>query len=192
MFRESNLLLVEDDLAVRQALTRVLLTENYRVFAASSCSEAILLYNQHQIDVVLLDLNLDPEDGWDVFHQLKLLRPDLPIFVTSGQPHRFSHASAHRAHGMLEKPIDPPHLVGLLNGATQPAIPFQRSISPSFPTPRKRFRVERCMDFPTEAPSTAIHSASEAHAIKLPFPLACSFFGSWRTFLNTIRSFFNR
>ena len=88
MIRESNLLLVEDDMAVRQSLTRVLATENYQVFGASTCREAILLCTQNQIDVVLLDLNLDPEDGWEVFHQLRELRPDLPIFVTSGQPQR--------------------------------------------------------------------------------------------------------
>ena len=75
MIRESNLLLVEDDMAVRQSLTRVLATENYKVFGASTCREALLLCTQNQIDVVLLDLNLDPEDGWEVFHQLGGLDP---------------------------------------------------------------------------------------------------------------------
>src|SRR6266850_4808481 len=111
MICESNLLLVEDDIAVRQSLMRVLATENYKVFGASTCREAVLLCTQNQIDVVLLDLNLDPEDRWDVFHQLRELRPDLSIFVTSGQPQRFEHLSADRADGILEKPFDLPVLV---------------------------------------------------------------------------------
>src|SRR6266850_5063111 len=150
MICESNLLLVEDDIAVRQSLTRVLATENYKVFGASSCHEAILLYSQNQIDVVLLDLNLDPEDGWEVFHKLKELRADLPIFVTSGQPQRFAHASAHCADGLLEKPIDLPVLIGLLKHATKPEppsrIPSRRTPPrPLLPRTRKRPRFERTM-----------------------------------------------
>src|SRR5882672_5308898 len=158
MIRETNLLLVEDDMAVRQSLTRVLTTENYKVFGASTCREAVLLCTQHQIDVVLLDLNLDPDDGWEVFRQLRELRPDLPIFVTSGQPQRFAHSSAPRADGILEKPFDLPVLVGLLNHATRPEpllrIPIQRATSRSvLPTARKKPRFEMAAHpAPPEAP----------------------------------------
>src|SRR6266478_3319730 len=164
MIRESNLLLVEDDMAVRQSLTRVLTTENYKVFGASTCREAVLLCTQNQIDVVLLDLNLDPDDGWEVFHQLRELRPDLPIFVTSGQPQRFAHSSAPHADGTLEKPLDLPVLVGLLNHATRPGplwrIPRPRKMSRSvLPTALKRPRFEMPVDpAPSAAPLADAHT----------------------------------
>src|SRR5438445_4434976 len=153
MIRESNLLLVENDMAVCQSLTRVLNTENYKVFGASTCREAVLLCTQHQIDVVLLDLNLDPEDGWEVFHQLRELRPDLPIFVTSGQPQRFAHSSAPRADAILEKPFDLQVLVGLLNHATRPGpllrIPSPRTIPRAvLPTPLKQPRLDMAINPP--------------------------------------------
>ena len=192
MIRESNLLLVEDDMAVRQSLTRVLATENYKVFGASTCREALLLCTQNQIDVVLLDLNLDPEDGWEVFHQLRELRPDLPIFVTSAQPQRFAHSSAPRADGILEKPFDLPVLVGLLNHATRPGpllrIPIQRAMPRSvLPTARRKPRFEMAAHpAPSDAP------LNEAHGLKLLIPPYWLFVYPWRVLLYTFRALFHR
>jgi DNA-binding response OmpR family regulator len=186
MIRESNLLLVEDDMAVRQSLTRVLTTENYKVFGASTCQEAVQLCSQNEIDVVLLDLNLDPEDGWEVFQQLRELRPDLPIFVTSGQPQRFAHSSAPCANGILEKPLDLPVLVGLLNHATRPGpllrIPSQRKVSrAAVPTPVKRPVLE-----------IGTGNSSEAQTLKLLIPPYWLFVYPWRAFLYTFRAIFHR
>ena len=114
MIERSNVLLVEDDLSVREALTKVLNAENYEVFSATCCREAIVLGSQSKIDVVLLDLNLGDEDGWDAFEALKASRPELPIIVASAQSDRLSHSSAAHACGVLEKPFDLGVLLGLL------------------------------------------------------------------------------
>lgn len=117
MIERSNVLLVEDDRSVREALTKVLNAENYEVFSATCCREAIVLGSQSKIDVVLLDLNLGDEDGWDAFQALKASRPELPIIVASAQPDRLSHSSAAHACGVLEKPFDLGVLLGLLLAA---------------------------------------------------------------------------
>src|SRR5260370_10027027 len=117
MAKPKTLLLVEDDLAIREALTRVLLTENFRVVSASYWSEALLGYDEASVDLVLVDLNLGDEDGWEVFHALKELSPELPIIVTSAQAGRLAHSSATRANAVLEKPFDIPVLLGLLREA---------------------------------------------------------------------------
>jgi DNA-binding response OmpR family regulator len=117
MIERNNVLLVEDDLSVREALTKVLNAENYEVFSATCCQEAIVLGSQSKIDVVLLDLNLGDEDGWDAFEALKASRPELPIIVASAQSDRLSHSSAAHACGVLEKPFDLGVLLGLLLAA---------------------------------------------------------------------------
>jgi DNA-binding response OmpR family regulator len=117
MIERNNVLLVEDDLSVREALTKVLNAENYEVFSATCCREAIVLGSQSKIDVVLLDLNLGDEDGWDAFEALKASRPELPIIVASAQSDRLSHSSAAHACGVLEKPFDLGVLLGLLLAA---------------------------------------------------------------------------
>src|SRR5260370_24791062 len=88
MANQITLLLVEDNLAVREALTKVLISENYTVRSASSQAQAVLTHKEQPIDLVSLDLNLGDEDGWKVFQALKEIRPDLPIIVTSAQSDR--------------------------------------------------------------------------------------------------------
>jgi DNA-binding response OmpR family regulator len=114
MIKRSSLLLVEEDVEVREALSRALTTENFNVLSASSCREAILAYARNDVDVVLLDLNLGKEDGWNVFQMLKQLRSDLPIVVTSAEREQLENSKAGGASGMLEKPFDIAALVVLL------------------------------------------------------------------------------
>jgi DNA-binding response OmpR family regulator len=114
MVKRNNLLLVENDRSIREALAKLLSAENYEVFSATSCREAILLGSQSKIDVVLLDLNMGDEDGWDAFQALKVMRPELPIVVASTQPDRLVHPSAADASGALEKPFDVSVLLSLL------------------------------------------------------------------------------
>src|SRR6266567_8196006 len=104
MSKPINLLLVEDDLAVREPLAKLLSGENYNVFVAANFEEAVAGQRDNQIEVVLLDLQLGNEDGWSVFHALKELDPGLPIIVASAQLNRLRHDSASRANSVLEKP----------------------------------------------------------------------------------------
>jgi two-component system OmpR family response regulator len=112
---KGNLLLIEDDLAISEAMTHVLQTENYHVSSARSSKDAISRFNEKQIDVVLLDLSLGDEEGWQVFHKLKELRADLPIIVTSARTDELANSFASRASGVLEKPFDVGILLGLLD-----------------------------------------------------------------------------
>jgi len=114
MVQRSSLLVVENDLEVREALVRALSTENFHVLSASTSREAITTYSRNQVDGVLLDLNLQDGDGWNVFNKLKELRSDLPIFVISAEAARLEHSDCARAAGVLEKPFDLPVLIGLL------------------------------------------------------------------------------
>src|SRR5204863_8383072 len=121
MTKQRSLLVVEDDLAVREAISRVLQTEDYCVSTAASGEDAILRFNENHIDIVLLDLTLGTVDGWRVFEALKAQRPELPIIVTSARSDDLAHSSANGASAALEKPFDVPTLLDLLEQAGRPA-----------------------------------------------------------------------
>src|SRR5215467_11366121 len=121
MNKQGPLLLIEDDLSVRDALTRLLETEGFEVITAASSAEAVLACTQQAISMVLLDLNLGDEDGWKVFGLLKELREELPIIVTSAHACRLVHSSSNRASGVLEKPFEVVALLDLLQ-QTRPGI----------------------------------------------------------------------
>ena len=121
MTRQFSLLVVDDDLAVRESITRVLEAEGYHVSSAASCPDAIQEFDRRPIDMVLLDLNLGKEGGWRAFHALKERRPSLPIIVTSGSADELTHSSVKRASGVLEKPFDMPVLLTILKQASPTA-----------------------------------------------------------------------
>ena len=129
MTRQFNLLVVDDDLAVRESITRVLEAEGYQVSSAASCPDAIHEFDRRPIDMVLLDLNLGKEEGWRAFHALKERRPSLPIIVTSGKADELRHSSAEYASGVLEKPFDMPVLLTILKQAS-PTVSFQVGLEP--------------------------------------------------------------
>jgi len=56
--QRANVLLVDDDVTVRQSLERVLTLENFRVVPVSNGHDALREFGQKHIDIVLLDLNL--------------------------------------------------------------------------------------------------------------------------------------
>ena len=60
-------MLVDDEPAIRQMLTRLLTGEGYNVLPATNGSEALEFANHADFDLVLLDLNMPGLDGWDTF-----------------------------------------------------------------------------------------------------------------------------
>ena len=100
-----SVLLVDDDLGIRQALTHALMLEEFRVVSVANGRDALHQFEGQRIDVVLLDLNLGPESGWDTFHKLKEICPRLPVVIMTGYPER-AFSGVDRAEAFMEKPLD--------------------------------------------------------------------------------------
>jgi DNA-binding response OmpR family regulator len=79
-----QLLLVEDDQRIRQALGLALADEGYDVVEAESGEEALRRLATTDVDVVLLDLMLPGIDGLDVCRRLRA-EGDLPIIIVSAR-----------------------------------------------------------------------------------------------------------
>src|SRR5262249_12235690 len=101
-----NIMVVEDDAALRESLARVLIAEGYGALVVTSGRGAIATMQTTSVDAVLLDLGLGTDDGWTAFHSLKQLDPSLPIIVMSGQADRLVHPFARLAAAVVEKPFD--------------------------------------------------------------------------------------
>jgi DNA-binding response OmpR family regulator len=67
-----RLLLIEDEAPLRRVLTLNLARHGYTVIEAESVATAreALLTSQNQFDLLLLDINLPDETGWDVLRFL--------------------------------------------------------------------------------------------------------------------------
>jgi CheY-like chemotaxis protein len=83
---KKQILIVEDDLGSRLALTNVLEDRGYRVAGVGSVAEA-MLFLQHQAipELIVLDLMLPDMEGWDFRHEQKKdpRIADIPVIAVS-------------------------------------------------------------------------------------------------------------
>ncbi len=109
-----RVLVVDDEPVVRSALDRALTSSGYRVTAAGSVAEAIQAIDpQTPFDCLVLDYNLGPAFGTDVYHAAIRLDPalaDRVIFVTGSPTALEAIAAAAPNSHMLPKPFELPAL----------------------------------------------------------------------------------
>ena len=77
-------LVVEDDVSVRNLITTTLQTHNYRYLTAPNGSTAIMEASSHNPDIILLDLGLPDMDGVEVIRKVRTWS-NVPIIVISAR-----------------------------------------------------------------------------------------------------------
>lgn len=80
----AHVLLIEDDPAIRRALTRSLTDKGHAVTSAPNGLEGLRIAVEGQPDVVLLDLGLPDIDGHSVLPMLRVVR-QVPVIVVSAR-----------------------------------------------------------------------------------------------------------
>lgn len=122
--------MVDDDSSIRESLRKVLQTEGYEVALAGNGREAIDKFNQERIDLVLLDLNLPVNSGWDTFGTLTAIDPLLPIIIITGRQNQSRLAAAAGISALMEKPLNVPLLLQTIADllAEEPATRLKRLV----------------------------------------------------------------
>ena len=103
---KKKILLVDDDPGVRRMLVRVLEEEAYLVVPAVTGREALQRLAAKDIDLVLLDLNLPLENGWETFQQMNSDNPYLPVIIITARSNQLFPALASGVGALMEKPLD--------------------------------------------------------------------------------------
>ncbi len=79
-----NILVVEDDSAVRNLITTTLETHDYKYLKATNGKAAIMEASSHNPDIILLDLGLPDMDGVEVIQKIRTWS-EVPIIVISAR-----------------------------------------------------------------------------------------------------------
>jgi len=97
-----TILLVEDELGVRQLVHEMLRRLGYKIHEASNGADAVRIFAQHQnaIDLLLTDVIMPQMSGRELAERLKALRPTLKVLYISGYT---DDMLAH--HGVLESNV---------------------------------------------------------------------------------------
>ena len=106
------ILAVEDSEQIRKVLSITLKSKNYNVLEAESGTEALKIFEQHQFDLIILDLGLPDIDGLEVLKSLRK-KTDIPVIILTVRNDEETREEAMNlgANQYITKPFDPIKLV---------------------------------------------------------------------------------
>ena len=138
--RPAPLLLVEDTQSLQVLYRSVLVRAGHEVASATTASDALRLFAQSEITIVLLDLVLPDRDGLSLMKDMLDLRPDTAVIVMTahGSVGRAVEAMRAGAHEFLVKPFDEARLLSAV--ANVPGGPV--ASSPVASAPRRAARAQ--------------------------------------------------
>lgn len=103
-----NILIVDDERAIRNTLKEILEYEKYKVFEAEDGAKALKMIQENHFDVVLLDIKMPKIDGIEVLEKALPENPDLPFIMISGHGNIETAVECVKkgAYDYLSKPPD--------------------------------------------------------------------------------------
>jgi len=114
----ANVLVIDDDPAVRATIEVVLRRDNHAVILADNGRKGLQLLQSGQFDLLIVDLFMPDMDGLEIVGHVKKSHSDLPIIVISGHysgtgpaPDFLHMATKLGAIYSLQKPFRPAQLM---------------------------------------------------------------------------------
>jgi len=126
-----SILVVDDEEMVLRTARGALERLGCKVLVAGSGPEAIEVFRRHteEISLIILDLSMAGMSGLEVLPELRRVRSDVPVLISSGysESETLRLFAGHRISGFLQKPYTPQRLLERVECAMvppeQPATP---------------------------------------------------------------------
>jgi DNA-binding response OmpR family regulator len=122
-----RILIVEDELRLRQVIVRNLAVRGHLVREAATAADALVAIRAELPDLLLLDLNLPDRTGWDVLRELRRQGIEVPTVVVSAVRAVPSRLAEFHPLAYLPKPFPLEALLRLV--AADPAAPPGDNVS---------------------------------------------------------------
>ena len=106
-----HILIGSDDSVICSSLTRSFPWEDYDLALAKSTSDAVKWSALKRFDLMILDLEVSSNSGWQVLSVLKLLKWSAPVVVITNQLGQYEHTIGSGADAFMEKPLALPTLL---------------------------------------------------------------------------------
>jgi DNA-binding response OmpR family regulator len=118
-----RILIVDDDRALRLALSTLLADAGHQVESAGDGPEALTLLHDRPFDIVLLDIGLPSMSGLDLLARARALAtPPLVIMMTADDtPQSLVEAVKRQAYRYIRKPFPPNTIIEVVSDVVVPA-----------------------------------------------------------------------
>jgi two-component system nitrogen regulation response regulator GlnG len=119
MSAQGNILVADDDAAIRTVLNQALSRVGHQVRVTSNAATLWRWVAAGEGDLVITDVVMPDENAFDMLPRIRKARPDLPVIVMSAQNTFMTaiRASEAGAYEYLPKPFDLTELLGIVGRA---------------------------------------------------------------------------
>jgi two-component system NtrC family response regulator len=106
--KNTSILLVDDEESQREPIKGYLVKKGYQVITAASFDEALLLFKDNLVDIVITDFKLQGRTGLDVLKEIKSINPMIPVVVMTafGTIEDAVNLMKQGAFDYIQKPIE--------------------------------------------------------------------------------------
>lgn len=111
-----KIIIVDDDTLVCELYSEYFAQNGFDVFTAFSVREAIKIIRAKDPDIILSDVVMPKEDGFDLYEKVRMFNPDLPFVFITGYEHDERVAKRLKEIGKkwIAKPVILEELVELI------------------------------------------------------------------------------
>jgi two-component system nitrogen regulation response regulator NtrX len=104
----ADILIIDDEKAIRKTLTEILSFEGYKIDEAADGEEGLKKFREKSFDVVLCDIKMPKLDGIEFLQKAAESNPDVPIIMISGHGNIETAVEAVKkgAYDFISKPPD--------------------------------------------------------------------------------------
>lgn len=116
----SNVLIIDDEKAIRKTLAEILSYEGYKIDEAENGEEGLKRFREKTYDVVLCDIKMPKLDGIEFLDRAREHNPDVPVIMISGHGTIETAVEAVKkgAYDYISKPPDLNRLLITIRNAT--------------------------------------------------------------------------
>jgi len=113
---QGKLLIVDDELSVRDSLAKWFTEEGYEVATAESANEALTRVAEQTFDVAMVDIKMRGTDGIELQRRLHEICPDMLVIIMTGYASVETAIAALKngAYDYVNKPLDPDEIGHLI------------------------------------------------------------------------------
>ena len=103
-----DILIIDDEKAIRKTLSEILSFEGYKIDEASDGEEGLKKFRERNYDVVLCDIKMPKIDGIEFLQKASESNPDVPVIMISGHGNIETAVEAVKtgAYDYISKPPD--------------------------------------------------------------------------------------
>lgn len=118
----SDVLIVEDDLVLREALMETMTLAGHSFLAAKDGREALQILNHHSPSIILSDVRMDHMDGHALLTEIQRRKPGVPVILMTafGTIEDAVNAMRQGAVDYLQKPFSATVLIEKINRFIKP------------------------------------------------------------------------